>query len=82
MQRRVRAGEFEAVLDVLAARCVHAAGARAALGVLRAMARRAGSEVFLHQSEAVITRRDRRDTAATCRRSSAPRRVCPPCGPG
>jgi len=63
MQQRVRAGEFEAVLDVLAARCVHAAGARAdeALGVLRAMARRAGPEVFLRQSEAVITRRDRWD---------------------
>lgn len=61
MQQRVRAGEFEAVLDVLAARCVHAAGARAdeALGVLRAMARRTGPEVFLRQSEAVITRRDR-----------------------
>jgi pimeloyl-ACP methyl ester carboxylesterase len=63
MQQRVRAGEFEAVLDVLAARCVHAAGARAdeALGVLRAMARRAGPDVFLRQSEAVITRRDRWD---------------------
>jgi pimeloyl-ACP methyl ester carboxylesterase len=63
LQQRVRAGEFEAVLDVLAARCVHAAGPRAeqALGVLRAMARRAGPEVFLRQSEAVITRRDRWD---------------------
>jgi len=63
MQQRVRAGEFEAVLDVLAARCVHAAGSRAdeALGVLRAMARRAGPDVFLRQSEAVITRRDRWD---------------------
>jgi pimeloyl-ACP methyl ester carboxylesterase len=59
----VRAGEFEAVLDVLAARCVYAAGPRAdeALGVLRAMARRAGPDVFLRQSEAVITRRDRWD---------------------
>jgi alpha/beta hydrolase family protein len=63
MQDRVRAGEFEAVLDVLAARCVHAVGPRAdeALAVLRAMARRAGPEVFLRQSEAVITRRDRWD---------------------
>jgi len=63
MQQRAREGEFEAVLEALAARCVHAAGERAdeALRVLRAMARRAGREVFLRQSEAVIMRRDRWD---------------------
>jgi len=56
-----RAGGFEKVLDELAARCIHDAGARAAtaLATLRAMARRAGPDVFLRQSEAVITRRDR-----------------------
>src|SRR5262249_46396898 len=66
LQQRVRSGEFEAVLDVLAARCVHAAGPRAeqALSVLRAMARRAGPEVFLRQSEAGVTRRDRWDVLA------------------
>src|SRR5262249_23868753 len=66
MQERVRPGEFEAAVDLLAARCVHAAGQHAdeALSVLRAMARRAGPEVFLRQSEAVITRRDRWDVFA------------------
>jgi len=63
LQERVRAGEFEAVVDLLAARSVHAAGQHAdgALSVLRAMARRAGPEVFLRQSEAIIARRDRWD---------------------
>jgi pimeloyl-ACP methyl ester carboxylesterase len=63
LQQRVRTGDFEGVLDGLAARCVHAAGPRAneTLRVLRAMARRAGPDVFMRQSEAVITRRDRWD---------------------
>jgi pimeloyl-ACP methyl ester carboxylesterase len=58
---RVRAGEFDKVVDELAARCIHASGPRAAeaLGTLRRMARRCGPDVFLLQNEAVITRRDR-----------------------
>jgi len=58
---RVRAGGFDGVLDELANRCIHAAGPRGpqALATLRAMARRAGPDVFLRQNEAVITRADR-----------------------
>ena len=58
---RARAGEYERVVDELAALCIHAAGPRgpAALATLRAMALRAGLDVFLRQNEAVITRADR-----------------------
>lgn len=58
---RARAGEYERVVDELAAMCIHAAGPRgpAALATLRAMALRAGLDVFLRQHEAVITRADR-----------------------
>jgi pimeloyl-ACP methyl ester carboxylesterase len=58
---RARAGEYERVVDELAAMCIHAAGPRGreALATLRAMALRAGMEVFLRQNEAVITRSDR-----------------------
>ena len=58
---RARAGRFEEVVDVLAARCIHTAGPRSrdALATLRAMALRAGADVFLRQNEAVITRVDR-----------------------
>ena len=61
LSERVRAGGFDGVLDELTARCIHAAGPRGpqALATLRAMARRAGPDVFLRQNEAVITRADR-----------------------
>ena len=58
---RVRTGDYERVVDELAAMCIHAAGPRgsAALATLRAMALRAGAGVFLRQNESVITRADR-----------------------
>jgi pimeloyl-ACP methyl ester carboxylesterase len=61
LSERARAGEYERVVDELAAMCIHAAGPRGpeALATLRAMALRAGVEVFLRQNEAVITRADR-----------------------
>jgi pimeloyl-ACP methyl ester carboxylesterase len=61
LSERARAGEYERVVDELAAMCIHAAGPHgpAALATLRAMALRAGVEVFLRQNEAVITRADR-----------------------
>ena len=61
LSERVRAGEYERVVDELAALCIHAPGPRgpAALATLRAMALRAGVEVFLRQNESVITRADR-----------------------
>jgi len=61
LSERARAGEYERVVDELAALCIHAAGPHgpAALATLRAMAVRAGLDVFLRQHEAVITRADR-----------------------
>ena len=58
---RARAGEFEAVVDELTARAVHAAGPRGAeaAATFRRMAHRAGPERFVRQNEAMITRRDR-----------------------
>ena len=55
---RARAGDYERVVGELAERCIHVAGPRgpAALATLRSMALRAGIDVFLRQSEAVITR--------------------------
>jgi pimeloyl-ACP methyl ester carboxylesterase len=66
---RARAGEFHAVIDELAERCIHLAGPRGpeALATLRSMARRAGVEVFLRQNEAVITRADRSGVFKTLR---------------
>jgi pimeloyl-ACP methyl ester carboxylesterase len=60
-QERVRAGDYEGVVEELGDRCIHMAGPRgpAARAALRAMALRAGPEMFLRQSEAVITRADR-----------------------
>jgi pimeloyl-ACP methyl ester carboxylesterase len=67
LSARVRAGEFTQVVNDLTARCIHVAGPRAtdALATLRRMAHRAGPDVFLRQSEAVITRRDRSDVLKT-----------------
>ena len=61
LSARARAGEYERGVDELAAMCIHAAGSRGpeALATLRAMALRAGVEMFLRQNEAVITRADR-----------------------
>ena len=58
---RVRAGEFDAVLDDLTARAVHAGGPRAAAAAdtLRRMARRTGAAGFVAQNDAMITRADR-----------------------
>jgi len=58
---RVRAGEFDAVVDQLAVRAVHAGGPRAgeATETFWRMAQRAGPEAFVRQNEALITRRDR-----------------------
>ena len=58
---RARAGDFAGVVDELTGMCIHAGGPRSgeALATLRAMAARAGVDVFLRQSEAVIARADR-----------------------
>ena len=58
---RVRAGEFAAVVDELAARIVHPRGPRGAEAeaAFRRMAHRTGPEGFLWQNEAMITRGDR-----------------------
>ena len=60
-QERVRAGDYECVVEELGDRCIYMAGPRgpAARAALRAMTLRAGPEMFLRQSEAVITRVDR-----------------------
>jgi hypothetical protein len=62
LSERVRAGEFDAVLE-LAARCIHTSGPRAAeaLATVRRMARRFGPEAFLRWNGALIARHDRRD---------------------
>lgn len=69
LSERARAGEFPAVVDELAERCIHPAGPRApaALAALHAMALRAGLQVFLRQNEAVITRADRSAVLETLR---------------
>jgi pimeloyl-ACP methyl ester carboxylesterase len=61
LSERVRAGDYERVVDELAGMCIHTAGPRglAALATLRAMALRAGVETFLRQNESVIMRADR-----------------------
>jgi pimeloyl-ACP methyl ester carboxylesterase len=55
---RVRAGEFDAVVEDLAARAVHAGGPRggAAADTFRRMARRAGPGAFVRQNDAMIAR--------------------------
>lgn len=59
-QERVRAGDYERVVEELGDRCMVAGPCGpAARAALRAMTRRAGPEMFLRQSEAVITRADR-----------------------
>jgi pimeloyl-ACP methyl ester carboxylesterase len=67
LSERARAGEFDEVVDELAARCIHAAGphAAAARATLEAMARRVGCEVFLRQHQAVIDRADRTEVVAS-----------------
>src|SRR2546425_3623944 len=61
LSERVRAGDFERVVEELGERCIHMPGPHGSVAraTLRAMALRAGPEVFLRQSEAVITRADR-----------------------
>jgi pimeloyl-ACP methyl ester carboxylesterase len=61
LNERVRAGEFAAVVDDLAARAIYANGPRAAeaTGTVRRMAHRAGPEVFLRDNAALIARDDR-----------------------
>jgi pimeloyl-ACP methyl ester carboxylesterase len=58
---RVRAGEFEAVLEQMVALAVHAAGPRgpAAADALRRMARRTGAAGFVSQNDPMIARTDR-----------------------
>ena len=60
-QERVRSGDYDRVVEELGDRCIHMAGPRgtAARAALRVMTRRAGPEMFLRQSEAVVTRVDR-----------------------
>src|SRR5262249_13837723 len=79
LQQRVRAGEYEAVLDVLAARCVHAAGPRAdqALGASCALWRGALGRT---SSCARARRSSRVATAGTSSPVSTCRRCC--CGAG
>ena len=61
LNERVRAGEFAAVVDELAARAIHPNGPRAveATETFRRMAHRAGPEVFLRDNAALIAREDR-----------------------
>jgi pimeloyl-ACP methyl ester carboxylesterase len=61
LNERVRAGEFAAVVDDLAARAIYANGPRAAgaTETFRRMAHRAGPEVFLRDNAALIAREDR-----------------------
>jgi pimeloyl-ACP methyl ester carboxylesterase len=69
LSEHVHAGAWEPVVDELARRCIHPGGPRAkdALATLRAMALRAGPDVFLRQNESVITRADRAGVLATLR---------------
>ena len=66
---RVRAGEFDAVLEGLVARAVHAGGPRAAAAAdtLRRMARRTGAAGFVAQNDAMIARADRWSALDTLR---------------
>jgi pimeloyl-ACP methyl ester carboxylesterase len=61
LNARVRAGEFDAVVDELAARAVHVTGPHGgeAAAVFRRMAHRMGAEACVRQNEALITRADR-----------------------
>jgi pimeloyl-ACP methyl ester carboxylesterase len=61
LNERVRAGEFAAVVDDLAARLIYANGPRAAEATetFRRMAYRAGPEVFVRDNAALIAREDR-----------------------
>jgi pimeloyl-ACP methyl ester carboxylesterase len=61
LNARVRAGEFDAVVDELTARAVHAGGPRADAAALafRRMAHAAGPERFVRQNDVLITRADR-----------------------
>jgi pimeloyl-ACP methyl ester carboxylesterase len=60
---RVRAGEFEAVVEELAERVVYGPGPNAAAGraAVRRMARRTGPAVFERQNASLLDRLDRRD---------------------
>jgi pimeloyl-ACP methyl ester carboxylesterase len=66
---RVRAGEFDVVVQELAARCIYASGPRAteALATVRRMARGFGPEAFLRWNDALIARPDRRGVLAAFR---------------
>jgi len=61
LSERVRAGEFDAVLDEFAARVVNVEGPRGTVAVatFHRMAGRVGPEAFVRQNEAMITRGDR-----------------------
>jgi pimeloyl-ACP methyl ester carboxylesterase len=61
MNERVRAGEFDAVVEELGARAVHASGPRGpeAAATFRRMAYQTGPERFVRQNDAMIARRDR-----------------------
>ena len=67
---RVRRGEFEAVVEELAATITHEGGPRAddASSSFRRMARRAGPDVLLRQNTSLLGRPDRRPDLAgiTC----------------
>ena len=61
LSERVRAGEFAAVVDDLAARAIYANGPRGAeaTATFCRMAHRAGAEVFLRDNAALVAREDR-----------------------
>jgi pimeloyl-ACP methyl ester carboxylesterase len=63
---RVRAGEFEAVVEELAERVVYGPGPNAAAGraAVRRMAQRTGPAVFERQNASLLGRLDRRDDLA------------------
>ena len=69
LSERVRAGEFDAVVEELTARCIHVSGPRAAeaLATVRRMARRFGPELFLRWNDALIERPDRRGALSAFR---------------
>ena len=62
LSERVRAGEFDTVVEELARRTIYAHGphASAAGAVFRRMAHRMGAEVFLNQNQSLLGRRDLR----------------------
>ena len=71
LTERVRAGEFDVVVEELAERVVYARGsnAQAARSAFQRMARRLGAGVFERQSASLLGRPDRRDDL---RRTSCP----------